>query len=549
LKRTVSGIMLILLLMGMLIVMLNIQPVKAVGTIYIRADGSIDPPTAPIQRNGDYYTFTANIYDSIVIQRSYIVVDGNTFTLQGSGSGLGFSLVGINDTTIANTNIRNFDYGVRLETSYNNEITQNNMTTNTRAGILLYSSSFNYVCRNNITNSGPGPGVLSFGIYIFSSNNNTIFKNYVANNNAYGIGDYGNNNIICENNIIANKGFGIRVSASGSRIYHNNFIDNGGQVLCYGNAIWDDGYPSGGNYWSDYNGTDLYRGPNQNEPGSDNIGDAPYVINENNRDRYPFINPYGTPPPPTYSLTITVTVGGITNPSPGVYAYTAGSNVFVTAIPDIGYMLDHWELDGNNIGAINPTSVTMDADHTLQAVFVISLIHDIAVTDVAPSKTVVGQGYSLNINVTAANQSDCTETFNVTVYANTTEIETREIILSSGTSTIITFTWNTTGFAKGNYTIKAYAWPVQGETDTEDNTKYFDGIVKVTIPSDINGDKTVNILDCILLANHFGHTNGNGHTPGTKEWRDCMNCDINNDGTINILDCIILAGHFGQSWS
>jgi len=35
----------------------SIQPVKASGTIYIRANGSVDPPTAPIQRNGSIYTF------------------------------------------------------------------------------------------------------------------------------------------------------------------------------------------------------------------------------------------------------------------------------------------------------------------------------------------------------------------------------------------------------------------------------------------------------------------------------------------------------------
>ena len=107
-------------------------------------------------------------------------------------------------------------------------------------------------------------------------------------------------------------------------------------------------------------------------------------------------------------------------------------------------------------------------------------IHDIAVTNVVPSKTVVGQGYSLNINVTAANQGDYAETFNVTVYANTTSIATQTVTLESGDSTTITFTWNTSGFAKGNYTISAYAQPVSGETDTADNT-FIDGIVVVAV--------------------------------------------------------------------
>jgi hypothetical protein len=45
-------------------------------------------------------------------------------------------------------------------------------------------------------------------------------------------------------------------------------------------------------------------------------------------------------------------------------------------------------------------------------------IHDVAITNIVPSKTVVGQGYSLNISVTAANKGDYTENFNVTAYAS-----------------------------------------------------------------------------------------------------------------------------------
>jgi len=77
-----------------------------------------------------------------------------------------------------------------------------------------------------------------------------------------------------------------------NHIYHNTFIS--GEVFLADSAnTWDNGYPSGGNYWSDYNGTDFYTGPYQNETGSDGIGDTPYVIDENNTDRYPLMNPWG----------------------------------------------------------------------------------------------------------------------------------------------------------------------------------------------------------------------------------------------------------------
>ena len=71
LKRIISGIILIVLLISMLTLAFNIQPVKASGTIYIRADGSIDPPSANITSadNVTYY-FTENNYDEIVVERS-----------------------------------------------------------------------------------------------------------------------------------------------------------------------------------------------------------------------------------------------------------------------------------------------------------------------------------------------------------------------------------------------------------------------------------------------------------------------------------------------
>jgi len=92
-------------------------------------------------------------------------------------------------------------------------------------------------------------------------------------------------------------------------------------------------------------------------------------------------------------------------------------------------------------------------EYALENGYFSNTLVDIAVTNVMPLKTVVGEGYSLSINVTVENQGGYTETFNVTVYDNSTTIGTQSMTTASRHSSIITFTWNTTGFVKGNYDI------------------------------------------------------------------------------------------------
>jgi hypothetical protein len=71
----------------------------------------------------------------------------------------------------------------------------------------------------------------------------------------------------------------------------------------------------------------------------------------------------------TYTLTITATTGGSTNPAVGAHTYPAGTDVSVQAFPSSGYLFDHWELDGSPAGSVTPRTVTMNADHTLKAYF------------------------------------------------------------------------------------------------------------------------------------------------------------------------------------
>jgi parallel beta-helix repeat protein len=228
--KMVSATVFTLLLASMFTVAFNVQSVRASGTIYIRADGSIDPPTAPIQRNGDLYTLTDNITNdaadaAIAVEKNDIVVDGAGFRVEGAGvaRSYGIYLSGTSNVTIQNLNVTNFDYGIWLYYSSNNSISENNITDN------------------------------SYGIWLgYSSDNRFYHNNFIFNSQQ------------------------VNISVSG-----------------YAN-VWDDGYPSGGNYWIEYNfnnnATDLYSGQYQNESGSDGIGDIPYIIDANNIDDYPLMH-------------------------------------------------------------------------------------------------------------------------------------------------------------------------------------------------------------------------------------------------------------------
>jgi hypothetical protein len=469
LRKTVSGITLILLLVSMLALAVYIRPVKADGTIYINANGSVSPSTAPIFTSDNVtYSFTDDINGSLQVDRTNTVLDGGGYELFD-----GELTLEADNVTVCNLEVIGWDVGIDVLSSHNiirnNNITASNYTQNTSRGIYLQSllPGFNVITQNRIENS-------SECITVCSSQND-ISGNEISH------GEIGivfpvlnaNGNRVFENNI-TDTNFGVQLVgdplAAGfpynNTFYHNNFINNTYQAADYSGRpnTFDDGYPSGGNYWSDYNGTDLYSGPYQNLTGSDGIGDTPYVIGSNNTDNYPLMNTW----------------------SP----------------------------------------------------------HDIAVTNVLPSKTIVCQGYGANVTVTAADLGDYAETFNLTVYVNTTIIASQNVTLSNQTSITLTFLWNTTGFAYDNYTISAYAWPVAGETNTANNN-CTGGWVIVSLIGDLTGpngwpDGLVDIRDVHYVAICYGTT------PSSPNWNP--NADINNDGKIDIKDAHIAAANYGQHY-
>jgi parallel beta-helix repeat protein len=293
LRRIVSSLTITLLFLGLSALAFTVQPARAQsGTIYINPDGSITPSTANITTSDHVtYTFTGNNYLPIVVNRSNIIIIGRGNAVRGGiYSGDGFHLSRVSNVTIKNTTITDSFDGVYLTHSSRIVLSGNNITADGDNNILLDSSSNNTISGNNIENN-------NYGILIALSSNNRIIGNNITGNNAFGIDlQSASSNSIIGNNI-ANNHYGVGLYySSNNTIYHNSFKNNAVQVYQYASPtskdFWDDGYPSGGNYWSNYTGAELKNGVYQNQTGNDGIGDTPYVIDANNTDHYPLMGTF-----------------------------------------------------------------------------------------------------------------------------------------------------------------------------------------------------------------------------------------------------------------
>jgi parallel beta-helix repeat protein len=223
-------------------------------------------------------------------------------------------LANCDGVTVENQDFSNLYYGMLVGYSSGNIIINNTVLSSDRIGIYLQASSGNLIVSNNISDSGNG------GIHVDPTSSANSIMNNTASRNGHGVlldspGNFlaGNilnnnsngvylassdNNRIANNTIFSNLRGVVLRSSIGNEIYHNNILGNGIQAEDFTSAnLWDNGYPSGGNYWSDYAGTDTKNGVNQDLPGSDGIGDIPYNITGGlNQDRYPLMDPLAVLP-------------------------------------------------------------------------------------------------------------------------------------------------------------------------------------------------------------------------------------------------------------
>jgi len=397
--------------------------------------------------------------ESIVVNKPLTIIGrlGSEPVFKGGGSGIAITLLsGASGTVIAGIVITDWDQGILINNASDCKIYNNIMSLMGIKGIVLEGvNAVNNQVYNNIFQQDPVAVNIAS-----SSRNNNVSRNIISLSTIAIKIETSANTIYA--NIMSQNQVGINITNSNSNvIYHNNFVNNTVQVSISDSTgnTWDDGYPSGGNYWSDCIGVDLKSGPNQDQAGSDGIVDAAYTVAVGGIDSYPLARPFNA--------------------------------------------------------------------------------HDVGIMDYAVSKTVVGRGYTLSLEVKILNYGVYDEHFLVTAYANTSTAGAQELTLIKSNSIILTLTWNTSSFAYGNYTVNAQAESVLNETNTADNILCC-GTVYVGIPGDVNGDGGVDIYDAIVISNSFMSTSG------SRKWN--ANANINGDNIVDIYDAIILANHYNQHY-
>lgn len=388
---------------------------------------------------------------SLVVS-SYCSFSGNTIT---NNALHGISLSNCSYCSVSdNTIISSAQTGAHAYNSFQISYTKNTLINNNN-GLGVYGSSHCKFTENTIRNSG-GRGIsigssslcivskntaiasANQGIQMFSSSDVTVTNNTLLSNQI-GVGLYQTTQTNVYKNTITDGKVGFSVSLSDNNIfYHNSIADNQYSVASTNSSnIWDDGPVSGGNYWSDYTGTDF---------NGDGIGDTPYFIDVSNQDNYPLMSPEGTNQSRIYfNLLVDSLPSGVSFTLNGTSYVTPLSDAFTNATTinlempesysysDKNYTWNKWSDENPN----RIRTIVITEDTNLTAVYELQNVPmDVSVVspkNITYTTDEVPLQFNTNQNFTASSYSlDNQE--NITISGNTTLTE-----LTNGLHTITLF--------------------------------------------------------------------------------------------------------------
>lgn len=415
--------------------------------------------------------------------------------------------------------------GIYLSHSGNNIINANTLTDNPEFGILLLDSRNNILKNNNLTNNKFNLGV--WGSFIFDFIQNIDTSNIVNNRPVYYwvnehdkpvppdagyVGIINSTNIAVKDLTLTENGEGVLFAYT-----KNSIIENVNISKC----------------WS---GIYLFQS-------ADNL------IRGNRVEANLYFNI-----DLLYSSRNTIYhnnfLGYIMNQISNIDSYNSWDNG-----AEGNYWIDYSGEDENGDGIGDTPYIIDDYNQDNFPLMNQWPSHDIAIIEVAPYKTIVGKNYSVPINVTIVNQGHFNEAgINVNLFADPDptvagdeiqidpeNLEAQNITLAIREFKTVQFIWDTIDLDFGSYTIIAVLDVVLNEIDIEDNN-YTDRTVFITLPGDVNGDRTVDIFDMVYVSAHWYP----GPPMGPLGYD--ANADINSDGAVDILDIDIISVHWGETW-
>ena len=489
----------------------------------INAPETLDGHTIHVEAGTYYEHLTVNKSVSLVGDSSKkATIDGS---LTGTVVEITANNVNVTGFTIRNSGSGYQNCGVLLSSS-SNTISQNNIENNSGDGICLLSSS-----NGNKINSNVVMNNTRTGIYV-GSDNNSIEENNVVNNH-YGVSFHSSHDNELSDNVIGNNDDGVVLSSFSS---NNTLIGNriAGNVF---HGVWL-GYSSNnalmGNDFSENSfGVWLQDNSSSNSLVGNRLTDNQNcgLVFENSSDNKIYHNSFENSANIVGTLDLTNTWDD---------GYPSGGNHWNDFAGDDIFRGVFQNETGSDGVIDTPRMIDVNNTDRFPLMKPYAGLNDIGILAINISEHATGHTH-LWISAEVMNYGEQAETFNISVRANSTTIQTRTITLTSRNSTTATFMWNTTRVAVGNYSITAMADTVKGETDTTDNSLTLGDLVFVTIPGDTTGagghaDGVVMVQDIMAIVAEFNTRSGD------SSWNPVL--DVNDDGVINMRDiCLAILSY------